>query len=80
MQSATVRTTANTPSAQTVEDWMGHTDARPIAVAAAGGGRAVRITLAGCLWDREIDPQPRSDGRRGWSYRCPTSGLTFTPS
>ncbi|NIK61010.1 collagen-like triple helix repeat-containing protein [Kribbella shirazensis] len=80
MKSATVRTTANTPSAQTVEAWMGRTDARPIAVVAAGAGRAVRIALSGCLWDREIDPQPRSDGRRGWSYRCPTSDLTFTPS
>ncbi|HET6298737.1 MAG TPA: hypothetical protein VFG33_35535 [Kribbella sp.] len=80
MKSTQVRTTADTPGAQAVETWMAGTGARAIALIASGGGRAVRVQLAGCLWDREIDAQARSDGRLSWSYRCPTDQLAFTAS
>jgi len=80
MKSTQVRTTADTPGAQAVETWMAGTGARAVSTIASGGGRAVQIQLAGCLWDREIDAQARSDGRLSWSYRCPTDQLTFTAS
>lgn len=82
MKSATARTTAGTPAADTVAAWMAgaEIDARPVAFVASAGDRTLRVLLDRCLWDGEIDAQARADGKLGWGYRCETEQLAFQVS
>jgi hypothetical protein len=79
MKPATPRTTAGTAQADTVAAWTGGAQTRTAALTAVAGDRALTVPLGGCLWDEQLDAQPRADGRVGWGYRCATDQLTFTP-
>jgi hypothetical protein len=79
MKTAQPRTTAGTPAVAGLASWMAGTQTRAVTWVATAGDRTLRVGLDGCLWERELDAHPRTDGRLGWSFRCPTTGLAVTP-